>query len=165
LFAINPLDFVSYPWSHGLVAQIVWGAALGVIYFMMRREGRGAIVLAACVPSHWLLDYVMHRPDMPLYPGGARYGLGLWNSLEVTLAMEFGMFAVGAAIYLSSNWSAPIGTRPINPPRRCCVVEQSGCHERDGRIGSGIGLFMYLRHWRYVLRIARSAPISSEYLR
>jgi hypothetical protein len=70
---------------------------------MMRREGRGAIVLAACVPSHWLLDYVMHRPDMPLYPGGARYGLGLWNSLEVTLAKEFGMFAVGAAIYLSST--------------------------------------------------------------
>jgi hypothetical protein len=100
---VTPLDFVSYPWSHSLVAQIVWGAALGVIYFMMRREGRGAIVLAACVPSHWLLDCVMHRPDMPLCPGGARYGLGLWNSLEVTLAMEFGMFAVGAAIYLSST--------------------------------------------------------------
>lgn len=63
---VTALDFVSYPLSHSLVAQIVWRAALGVIYFMMQREGRGAIVLAACVPSHWLLDYVMHRPDMAL---------------------------------------------------------------------------------------------------
>jgi hypothetical protein len=98
---VTPLDFVSYPWSHSLLAQLVWGAALGIAYFAVRRNGRAAVVIAACVPSHWLLDYIMHRPDMPLFPGGARYGLGLWNSLPATLVSELGLFAVGVGLYLT----------------------------------------------------------------
>jgi hypothetical protein len=101
LTRVTPLDFVSYPWSHSLVAQLVLGIVLGLAYFVIRRDSRGAIVAAACVPTHWLLDYVMHRPDMPLVPGGARYGLGLWNSLPATLAAELALFAAGIAIYLS----------------------------------------------------------------
>jgi hypothetical protein len=78
---------------------ISWGVEL--VYFVLRRNARAAVVLAACVPSHWVLDYVAHRPDMPLFPGGARYGLGLWNSFPATLAAEFGLLAIGVAIYLT----------------------------------------------------------------
>jgi hypothetical protein len=68
--------------------QFVWAAALGKGYFAIRRKARAAIVLALCVPSHWLLDYISDRPDMPLVPGGAHHGLALWNSLPATLIAE-----------------------------------------------------------------------------
>jgi membrane-bound metal-dependent hydrolase YbcI (DUF457 family) len=98
---VTPLDFISYPWTHSLAAQCVWGALLGIIYFAMRRSGRNAIAVAVCVPSHWLLDYISHRPDMPLYPGSARYGLGLWNSLPATILTELVFFCIGVGLYLS----------------------------------------------------------------
>jgi hypothetical protein len=100
---VTPLDFVSYPWSHSLTAEIALGLALGLVYFAIRRDSRGAIVAAACVPTHWLLDYISHRPDMPLVPGGPRYGLGLWNSLPATLIAELALYAAGVAIYLSAT--------------------------------------------------------------
>ena len=100
---VSPLDFLSYPYSHSLLAQLLWGAALGGLYYLIRRNAASAAIVALCVPSHWILDYISHRPDMPLIPGGARYGLGLWNSLPATLAVEFGFFAVGIALYLTTT--------------------------------------------------------------
>ena len=99
--AVTPMDFISYPWSHSLVMQLAWGVALGGIYFAVRSDARGAAVLGACVPTHWVLDWIVHRPDMPIVPGGARYGLGLWNMPRVTLLLEFGVLLAGAGIYLS----------------------------------------------------------------
>lgn len=83
---VTPLEFTSYPYSHSLVAQLLWGLAIGIVYFAFRRDARSALVLAVIVPSHWVLDYVAHRPDMPILPDGARYGLGMWNSLPLTCA-------------------------------------------------------------------------------
>jgi len=103
---VTPLDFVSYPWSHSLAAQVAWGAALGAVYFALRRDGPASVVIAACVPSHWLLDYIVHRPDMPLVPGGPRYGLGLWNSLPLTLAVELAIYGTGLLIYLKERRAA-----------------------------------------------------------
>jgi hypothetical protein len=100
---VTPLDFVSYPYSHSLVAQVLWGLGLGLVYFALRRDARAAVVLAACVPSHWVLDYVAHRPDLPLFPGGARYGLGLWDSFPATLSAEFGLFAIGISLYVTAT--------------------------------------------------------------
>ena len=102
---VTPLNFVSYPYSHSLVAQLLWGLALGGAYFALRKDARGAAIAAACVPSHWVLDYITHRPDMPIYPGGPRYGLGLWNSLPITLAAELALFGTGIALYLSATRS------------------------------------------------------------
>jgi hypothetical protein len=82
---VTPLEFTSYPYSHSLVAQLLWGLAIGIVYFAFRRDGRSALIVAFVVPSHWVLDYVAHRPDMPIVPGGPRYGLGMWNSLPLTL--------------------------------------------------------------------------------
>ena len=102
---VTPLNFVSYPYSHSLVAQLLWGLALGGAYFALRKDARGAAIAAACVPSHWVLDYITHRRDMPIYPGGPRYGLGLWNSLPITLAAEMALFGTGIALYLSATRS------------------------------------------------------------
>jgi hypothetical protein len=102
--AFTPLDFVSYPYSHSLVTLIVWGIVLGAVYRAITREnGRAFVVLAALVVSHWVLDWITHRPDMPIYPGGPTYGLGLWNNVRMTLFVEGAMWAVGIWIYMRAT--------------------------------------------------------------
>jgi hypothetical protein len=101
--AFTPLDFVSYPYSHSLVLLIVWGITLGAAYRAIAGGRRTFVTLSVLVVSHWVLDFITHRPDMPLYPGGEKYGLGLWNSVPATVAVELPLFAAGAWIYLRST--------------------------------------------------------------
>ncbi|MCL5670670.1 MAG: hypothetical protein M1423_05140, partial [Acidobacteria bacterium] len=75
------------------------GLLLGGLYLIIRKNRRGAFVVGACVLSHWLLDFISHRPDLPLYPGSRLVGLGIWNSVSVTLLVEGGLFVAGAVIY------------------------------------------------------------------
>lgn len=101
--AFTPLTFVSYPWSHSLLALIVWGAVLGGAYRGIFGGRRTFVVIAALVVSHWVLDWLTHAPDMPLYPHGATYGAGLWNSVPLTMAVELAMFAGGVFFYTRST--------------------------------------------------------------
>ncbi len=102
--AFTPLAFVSYPWSHSLVMASLWGALLGIVYLIARRYTRGAVVLFLLVVSHWFLDAVVHRPDLPLTPHGTeRAGLGLWNSIPATMALEGAMLAVALWLYTRAS--------------------------------------------------------------
>lgn len=99
--AMTPLRFVSYPWSHSLVALAGWAFVAALAWWLLRRrDTRGAIVVGALVLSHWLLDFASHRPDMPLVPEGAKYGLGLWNSVALTVTVELVMFSAGVWLYV-----------------------------------------------------------------
>jgi hypothetical protein len=102
---MTPLDFVSYPYSHSLLMLGVWGIAFGAIYAGVRRSRwRAAVALALLVVSHWVLDVVTHRPDLPLtVTGSARVGLGLWSSVPGTLAAELIVFFVGFLLYARST--------------------------------------------------------------
>jgi membrane-bound metal-dependent hydrolase YbcI (DUF457 family) len=95
----TPLEFVSYPWTHSLVMAAAWSVAAAIVYWIFTGYGRGALLVAICVFSHWVLDWVTHRPDLPLYPGGPKVGLGLWNHPIATIAVESAMFAAGILIY------------------------------------------------------------------
>jgi membrane-bound metal-dependent hydrolase YbcI (DUF457 family) len=98
------MELVHMPYSHSLLASVGWAALLGLGYFAWRRDSRGALVLALLVPSHWVLDAVTHRPDVPvLISGGPRIGLGLWNSIPATLAVEGALFALCVWRYTSST--------------------------------------------------------------
>jgi membrane-bound metal-dependent hydrolase YbcI (DUF457 family) len=110
--AINPFDFTYYPWSHSLLMTLVWAVAFALVYFAASRDRVGAVWVAIVVASHWLLDFVSHRPDMPLYPGGdEKLGLGLWQSIPATFAVEGAMFAGGIALYVGATRSRDrIGT-------------------------------------------------------
>ena len=105
--AFTPLAFEHYPWTHSLLAVVLWGAAFGGLYYALRRDIRGAVVLAALVVSHWFLDLLVHRPDLPLIPGNpTRLGLGLWNNVAATLTLET-LFYVGAVL-LYAMTTAPL---------------------------------------------------------
>src|SRR5215470_3818452 len=86
--AVTPLEFVSYPYTHSLVAGALWAALLGGGYYALRRDANGAGWIAALVLSHWMLDFASHRPDMPLWPGSPTVGLGLWYSIPLTFIAE-----------------------------------------------------------------------------
>jgi hypothetical protein len=99
--AVTPLDFIHYPYSHSLVALVAWGVALGFGYRIVRDGGwRAFWVIAALVVSHWVLDVLVHRPDMPLSLGeSTKVGLGIWNSVALSVALELAMFGGCVAIY------------------------------------------------------------------
>jgi membrane-bound metal-dependent hydrolase YbcI (DUF457 family) len=110
--AVTPLVFEHYPVSHSLAAVAAWAVLVGAIYLAAKKDRRGALVLAALVVSHWLLDALVHAPDLPLYPGSATMaGLGAWSSLPLTLAIELPVFALGAWLYARS-------TRPLDATGR-----------------------------------------------
>ena len=102
--AFTPLAFDSYPISHSLLAALGWSVLCSFLYWTIRRDGRGTGMVAALVVSHWMLDALSHRPDLPLtLTGPARVGLGLWNSVPATLAVEGAMFAVGVWLYAAAT--------------------------------------------------------------
>jgi hypothetical protein len=100
---VTPLNFISYPYSHSLITLAIWSIGFAPVFGLSR--GRRAVpILAALVVSHWVLDVITHRPDMPIVPqSGLKLGLGLWNSIPATMAVEFAMYAVGLWIYLTST--------------------------------------------------------------
>lgn len=114
----SPLDLYDIPYSHSLVTSLAWSVLFALPWLLSRRF-REAAVLAGCVFSHFVLDFVTHRPDLPLVPGGrARLGLGLWNHLVATLVIEAALFAAGIWLY-------------------------TGATRATGRMGSvGFGIFM-----------------------
>lgn len=105
----NPLMLDFYPWSHSLLMAGVWGVALAVLARARGITMKAAAVIAALVVSHWVLDFVSHTPDMPLWPGASpRFGLGLWNSLPATFVVEGALWLAGLVLYLRT---APLASR------------------------------------------------------
>ena len=94
-----PFSLYDYPWSHSLLALAVWATILALLYRAVRKDKAAAAAIWIGVISHWLLDWISHRPDMPLYPGGPKFGLGLWNSLLWTYVVELAIFFTGVSIY------------------------------------------------------------------
>lgn len=113
--AFTPLEFVSYPWSHSLVLATIWGVVFAAVHRLRTGNRSATLLLAALAASHWLLDFLTHRPDLPLVPGGQRYGLGLWNSVPLTIAIESVLFASGVWLYAQA-------TRPLDASGRWAFV-------------------------------------------
>jgi membrane-bound metal-dependent hydrolase YbcI (DUF457 family) len=104
--AFTPLNFVSYPYSHSLATLAVWSGLFG--WVASRRAAADRLRTAALVTlvgvSHWVLDAVTHRPDMPLVPfAGPLVGWGLWNSVPGTLVVEAAMFSAGVFLYVRAT--------------------------------------------------------------
>jgi hypothetical protein len=98
--AVTPLEFVHYPYSHSLVAMALWGVLLAIVSRAFNRSVAAGATLTAVVLSHWVLDAISHKPDMPLAFGDLRVGLGLWSSVPATIVVEGLLFAAGISVYL-----------------------------------------------------------------
>jgi hypothetical protein len=100
----NAYDLYEMPWSHSLLMCIVWATAFAGIYYAFARYRSGAVAIWIGVLSHWILDWITHVPDMPLYPGGGpRLGLGLWNHVAATMAVEIIMLLIGVYLYIAAT--------------------------------------------------------------
>jgi uncharacterized membrane protein len=103
---IYAVDLDSIAWSHGLLPNILWAALFAGGYFLWRRHAPAAWILFAAVLSHWVLDFVSHRADMPITPGlTARFGLGLWTSVPATLVIEGLLWVIAIAVYIRATRS------------------------------------------------------------
>jgi len=104
IVAFNPLDLEYYPWSHSLLMDVAWGLVFGGIYYAVTKYRAGGIAIFVGVVSHWVLDWVTHRPDMPLAPGlDTKLGLGLWNSVAGTMVVESLLYVVGVWLYVRTT--------------------------------------------------------------
>lgn len=101
--AVTPLDFISYPYSHSLLALLGWSAMAAALLLALRHRCAAALVVGAVVLSHWVLDALSHRPDVPVAFGDTKVGLGLWYSVPATLAVEGLMFITAVAIYVRTT--------------------------------------------------------------
>jgi hypothetical protein len=98
---MSPFDFYDYPITHSLLTATLWSLLVGGTYYALRRSASAAWVMGLAVLSHWILDFLVHRPDLPLWPGGPKVGLGLWNSWALETTLEVAIFAGGAWMYFS----------------------------------------------------------------
>ncbi len=101
---LTPLDFYHYPISHSLAAAVCWSVLIALLVLWAKRKVAPAVVAGVLVTSHWFLDLLVHRPDLPLIWGSPlRFGFGLWNSVAGTLIVELSIFAVGLAVYVAAT--------------------------------------------------------------
>jgi hypothetical protein len=103
--AAMPFDLYDYPFSHSLLAGIMWALVFGATFRSFKQYRAGAVMLGFVVLSHWVLDVVSHRPDMPLFLRGPYLGLGLWNSVPASIVVEELMLAAGVILYVKATHS------------------------------------------------------------
>ena len=101
---VVPFAFVNTSLSHSLLAAIIWATLFAFLYRLFKHDSKGTICIWVVVTSHWVLDAISHRPDLPLYPGSnTLIGLGLWNSFTGTLFFESLLFFSGVVLYLRAT--------------------------------------------------------------
>lgn len=109
----SALDLYHMPYTHSLPAAVLWAAAGLVLARALRLSWGAAIAIGLTVFSHWLLDFLVHRPDLALWPGGPKVGLGLWNYPVPEQALEIGLLALGAAAWAWARGRAAASLWPV----------------------------------------------------
>jgi hypothetical protein len=106
---LNPLDLYFIPYTHGLITALLWSLLAGVCCKLVFRWPSWTLAawVGAAVFSHWLLDLLVHRPDLPVYGNSMKVGLGLWQFPMISFALE-------VAIVVSCLWLYLRGTVPRN---------------------------------------------------
>ena len=101
----NHLDLYYMPWTHSLVMALAWSIGGGLVYAFLRKSAGllGGLIIGILIFSHWATDYLMHVPDLALWPGGEKVGLGLWQYGSLSLGLEVGLLTIGMVIYLAKT--------------------------------------------------------------
>ena len=108
--ASNPLDLYYMPYTHSLIGAVAWSIVGWATYRWWKagqHPGGAALLVALCVFSHWVLDLVVHRPDLPLWDDHSKVGLGLWNHPAPAFALEAVLLFAGMALYRRGRATLP----------------------------------------------------------
>lgn len=98
--AMNAMDLYHMPYTHSLLGSLGWALGLGAVIALVSRNMVAATWGAIVVMSHWLLDLLVHRPDLTIAGGETKYGLGLWNSPTIEMPLEIGFVVLAYAYYI-----------------------------------------------------------------
>lgn len=99
--AMNPMDLYHMPYTHSLLGTAVWSIGFAALIYVWRRDLVSAVIAATVVLSHWLLDLLVHVPDMTIAGGGERLGFGLWNYPAIEMPLELALTCGAFALYMS----------------------------------------------------------------
>ncbi len=114
--ATNPLDLYYMPYTHSLLASFVWLGVVAAGYKSLRSTSwKAGIIVGVAVFSHWVLDLLVHRPDLPLYDDVLKVGFGLWNYPIVAFLLEAGLMFGGIFLYLRT-------TEPVTPGGKYAIL-------------------------------------------
>jgi hypothetical protein len=112
--ATNPLDLYYMPYTHSLIGALVWSSAASLLYKFVARQkasNAAALIVGAAVFSHWVLDLIVHRPDLAIYDDTMKVGFGLWNYKGIEFAVEIALLVLGIILYLKQNAIASLGRK------------------------------------------------------
>jgi hypothetical protein len=104
--ATSPLDLYYMPYTHSLIGALVWSGVAAVVYKLVagqRASVAAGFVVGLAVFSHWVLDLIVHRPDLPIYDDTMKVGFGLWNYKGIEFAVEIGILIAGIVLYFTRN--------------------------------------------------------------
>jgi len=100
------LDSYYHPYSHSLVAALIWSALAALVYkkfWQAKASNSAALLVALAVFSHWILDFIAHPRDLAIYDNKWKVGLGLWNYRGLEFGLEVALLVGGIALYLARN--------------------------------------------------------------
>ena len=103
--AMNPMDLYDMPWTHSLVGALDWSAGFALLLWLSLRNGMAALIGGAVVLSHWLIDLLVHRPDLTIAGSPPSFGFGLWNHPEIEIPLEL-VLAFGGLAWFASRTRA-----------------------------------------------------------
>ena len=112
---MNPMDLYDMPWTHSLAGALAWSAGFALLLWLWQKRASVALIGAAVVFSHWLLDLLVHRPDLTLAGSPPAYGFGLWNLPVIEMPLE-AAFAFGGLILFVTR------TRPVSRAGRWPII-------------------------------------------
>lgn len=105
---MSPLDLYHMPFTHSLVGSLIWALVFAFMVMVGRRNAGAAILAGAVVLSHWVLDWLVHAPDLTIAGGQTKLGLGLWNYPYVLIPLELAL-VIGSFIYYMRRTKGPMG--------------------------------------------------------
>jgi len=108
--ALVPFDLYHMPYTHSLLGSAVWALGFAIILLIARRDMVAALLGGAVVLSHWFIDLLVHRPDLTLAGGEARYGFGIWNHPAIAISLEI------ALTFAAFLWYIRRTKGPVMPP-------------------------------------------------
>jgi hypothetical protein len=95
-----PLDLYDYPISYSLATSLAWSVIFAAVYYFIKHSIKDSLVIGSVVFSHWALDFITHKTDLPLFPGSdIKVGLGIWNNVAASVLIEGLLFVAGLFIY------------------------------------------------------------------